>query len=159
MRNGVFLWEAWHVGRSIFFNLLFIVKIAKSYWTQHSGRWFLLVEHNLFISEFRECSWGHRQWNTSSFTLSFDANTLLKVYDVFLQHLTRNKLNSCIWNHRTLHLTYWLSPHPFFLSFFPSRCSILACSAYVALALGDNLMALNHADKLLQQPKLSGSLK
>ncbi|XP_044861771.1 CCR4-NOT transcription complex subunit 10 isoform X1 [Mauremys mutica] len=39
------------------------------------------------------------------------------------------------------------------------RCSILACSAYVALALGDNLMALNHADKLLQQPKLSGSLK
>ncbi|OWK02494.1 CNOT10, partial [Cervus elaphus hippelaphus] len=40
-----------------------------------------------------------------------------------------------------------------------SRCSILACSAYVALALGDNLMALNHADKLLQQPKLSGSLK
>lgn len=40
-----------------------------------------------------------------------------------------------------------------------SRCSILACSAYVALALGDNLMALNHAEKLLQQPKLSGSLK
>ncbi|XP_073930172.1 CCR4-NOT transcription complex subunit 10 isoform X9 [Castor canadensis] len=39
------------------------------------------------------------------------------------------------------------------------KCSILACSAYVALALGDNLMALNHADKLLQQPKLSGSLK
>ncbi|XP_003215704.1 CCR4-NOT transcription complex subunit 10 isoform X1 [Anolis carolinensis] len=39
------------------------------------------------------------------------------------------------------------------------RCSILACSAYVSLALGDNLMALNHADKLLQQPKLSGSLK
>ncbi|XP_063778373.1 CCR4-NOT transcription complex subunit 10 isoform X2 [Pseudophryne corroboree] len=39
------------------------------------------------------------------------------------------------------------------------RCSVLACSAYVALALGDNLMALNHADKLLQQPKLSGSLK
>ncbi|KFQ35636.1 CCR4-NOT transcription complex subunit 10, partial [Mesitornis unicolor] len=39
------------------------------------------------------------------------------------------------------------------------QCSILACSAYVALALGDNLMALNHADKLLQQPKLSGSLK
>ncbi|NXA11814.1 CNO10 protein, partial [Sapayoa aenigma] len=38
-------------------------------------------------------------------------------------------------------------------------CSILACSAYVALALGDNLMALNHADKLLQQAKLSGSLK
>ncbi|OXB70748.1 UNVERIFIED_CONTAM: hypothetical protein H355_014400 [Colinus virginianus] len=42
---------------------------------------------------------------------------------------------------------------------FPAWCSILACSAYVALALGDNLMALNHADKLLQQPKLSGSLK
>ncbi|XP_066546693.1 CCR4-NOT transcription complex subunit 10 isoform X2 [Amia ocellicauda] len=39
------------------------------------------------------------------------------------------------------------------------RCSILACSAYVALALGDNLMALNHAEKLLQQAKLSGSLK
>ncbi|XP_069068090.1 CCR4-NOT transcription complex subunit 10 isoform X6 [Pleurodeles waltl] len=39
------------------------------------------------------------------------------------------------------------------------RCSILACSAYVALALGDNLMALNHAEKLLQLPKLSGSLK
>ncbi|XP_039592278.1 CCR4-NOT transcription complex subunit 10 isoform X1 [Polypterus senegalus] len=39
------------------------------------------------------------------------------------------------------------------------RCSILACSAYVALALGDNLMALNHAEKLLQQSKLSGSLK
>ncbi|XP_069504918.1 CCR4-NOT transcription complex subunit 10 isoform X5 [Ambystoma mexicanum] len=39
------------------------------------------------------------------------------------------------------------------------RCSILACSAYVALALGDNLVALNHAEKLLQQPKLSGSLK
>ncbi|XP_036394731.1 CCR4-NOT transcription complex subunit 10 isoform X1 [Megalops cyprinoides] len=39
------------------------------------------------------------------------------------------------------------------------RCSILACSAYVALALGDNLMALNHAEKLLHQSKLSGSLK
>ncbi|XP_076844617.1 CCR4-NOT transcription complex subunit 10 isoform X4 [Brachyhypopomus gauderio] len=39
------------------------------------------------------------------------------------------------------------------------RCCILASSAYVALALGDNLMALNHADKLLHQPKLSGSLK
>ncbi|XP_061574144.1 CCR4-NOT transcription complex subunit 10-like isoform X3 [Cololabis saira] len=39
------------------------------------------------------------------------------------------------------------------------RCSILACSAYVALALGDNLMALNHAEQLLHQTKLSGSLK
>ncbi|XP_055083916.1 CCR4-NOT transcription complex subunit 10 isoform X3 [Periophthalmus magnuspinnatus] len=39
------------------------------------------------------------------------------------------------------------------------RCSILACSAYVALALGDNLMSLNHAEKLLHQPKVSGSLK
>ncbi|XP_076004653.1 CCR4-NOT transcription complex subunit 10 isoform X2 [Genypterus blacodes] len=39
------------------------------------------------------------------------------------------------------------------------RCSILACSAYVALALGDNLMALNHAEKLLLQTKVSGSLK
>ncbi|XP_056376084.1 CCR4-NOT transcription complex subunit 10 isoform X1 [Hyla sarda] len=39
------------------------------------------------------------------------------------------------------------------------RCSVLACSSYVALALGDNLMSLNHAEKLLQQPRLSGSLK
>uniref|UniRef100_A0A665T1A8 CCR4-NOT transcription complex subunit 10 n=1 Tax=Echeneis naucrates TaxID=173247 RepID=A0A665T1A8_ECHNA len=39
------------------------------------------------------------------------------------------------------------------------RCSILACSAYVALALGDNLMALNHAEKLLHQTKVSGSLR
>ncbi|XP_077454328.1 CCR4-NOT transcription complex subunit 10 isoform X4 [Stigmatopora argus] len=39
------------------------------------------------------------------------------------------------------------------------RCSIFACSAYVALALGDNLMALNHAEKLLHQSKVSGSLK
>uniref|UniRef100_A0A673BI94 CCR4-NOT transcription complex subunit 10 n=1 Tax=Sphaeramia orbicularis TaxID=375764 RepID=A0A673BI94_9TELE len=31
--------------------------------------------------------------------------------------------------------------------------------AYVALALGDNLMALNHAEKLLHQTKVSGSLK
>lgn len=38
------------------------------------------------------------------------------------------------------------------------RCSILACSAYVALALGDNLMALHHAEKLLHQTKVSGSL-
>uniref|UniRef100_A0A673WCZ9 CCR4-NOT transcription complex subunit 10 n=1 Tax=Salmo trutta TaxID=8032 RepID=A0A673WCZ9_SALTR len=34
------------------------------------------------------------------------------------------------------------------------RCSLLACSAYVALVLGDNLMALNHAEKLLHQTKL-----
>uniref|UniRef100_A0A3B3VP56 CCR4-NOT transcription complex subunit 10 n=1 Tax=Poecilia latipinna TaxID=48699 RepID=A0A3B3VP56_9TELE len=39
------------------------------------------------------------------------------------------------------------------------RCSILACSAYVALALGDNLLALHHADKLLHQTKVSGSLR
>ncbi|XP_047455220.1 CCR4-NOT transcription complex subunit 10 isoform X2 [Mugil cephalus] len=39
------------------------------------------------------------------------------------------------------------------------RCSILACSAYVALALGDNVMALNHAEKLLHQTRVSGSLK
>uniref|UniRef100_A0A8C5DXK9 CCR4-NOT transcription complex subunit 10 n=1 Tax=Gouania willdenowi TaxID=441366 RepID=A0A8C5DXK9_GOUWI len=39
------------------------------------------------------------------------------------------------------------------------RCSILACSAYVALALGDNLMALNHAEKLLHRFKVSGSFK
>ncbi|CAL8338194.1 unnamed protein product [Gadus morhua 'NCC'] len=39
------------------------------------------------------------------------------------------------------------------------RCCILACSAYVGLALGDNLMALTHAEKLLHQAKVSGSLK
>ncbi|NXF87475.1 CNO10 protein, partial [Eubucco bourcierii] len=39
-----------------------------------------------------------------------------------------------------------------------NNCAVIL-DAYVALALGDNLMALNHADKLLQQPKLSGSLK
>ena len=41
----------------------------------------------------------------------------------------------------------------------PPRCCILACSAYVGLALGDNLMALTHAEKLLHQAKVSGSLK
>uniref|UniRef100_UPI00358FC8C4 CCR4-NOT transcription complex subunit 10 isoform X2 n=1 Tax=Myxine glutinosa TaxID=7769 RepID=UPI00358FC8C4 len=39
------------------------------------------------------------------------------------------------------------------------RCSALACSAYVALGLGDSLLALQYAEKLLQQPKLSGSLR
>ncbi|XP_031432585.1 CCR4-NOT transcription complex subunit 10 isoform X3 [Clupea harengus] len=39
------------------------------------------------------------------------------------------------------------------------RCSILACSAYVALALGDNMIALSHSEMLLHQPKLCGSLK
>ncbi|XP_035678985.1 CCR4-NOT transcription complex subunit 10-like [Branchiostoma floridae] len=39
------------------------------------------------------------------------------------------------------------------------RCSVLACSAYVALGLGDNVTALHHAQNLLTQPSLSGSLK
>ncbi|XP_063908299.1 CCR4-NOT transcription complex subunit 10-like [Zophobas morio] len=39
------------------------------------------------------------------------------------------------------------------------RNSILAASAYVALCLGDYIMALEHAEKLLQQPRLSGAHK
>ncbi|XP_068694299.1 CCR4-NOT transcription complex subunit 10-like isoform X2 [Montipora foliosa] len=39
------------------------------------------------------------------------------------------------------------------------RCSILACSAYVALGLGDNVMALAHAQRLLSQSNLVGALK
>ncbi|KAK2564689.1 CCR4-NOT transcription complex subunit 10 [Acropora cervicornis] len=39
------------------------------------------------------------------------------------------------------------------------RCSILACSAYVALGLGDNVMALAHAQRLLSQSNLLGALK
>lgn len=39
------------------------------------------------------------------------------------------------------------------------RCSILACSAYVALGLGDNVMALVHAQKLLSQSNLVGALR
>lgn len=39
------------------------------------------------------------------------------------------------------------------------RCSILVCSAYVALGLGDNVMALAHAQKLLSQSNLVGALK
>lgn len=39
------------------------------------------------------------------------------------------------------------------------RCSILACSSYVALGLGDNVMALAHAQKLLSQSNLVGALK
>uniref|UniRef100_A0A8C4R381 CCR4-NOT transcription complex subunit 10 n=1 Tax=Eptatretus burgeri TaxID=7764 RepID=A0A8C4R381_EPTBU len=40
-----------------------------------------------------------------------------------------------------------------------TRCSALVCSTYVALGLGDSLLALQYAEKLLQQPKLSGSLR
>lgn len=40
-----------------------------------------------------------------------------------------------------------------------SRCSVLACSAYVALGLGDNVMALVHAQRLLSQSNLVGALK
>ena len=40
-----------------------------------------------------------------------------------------------------------------------SRCSVLACSAYVALGLGDNVMALAHAQRLLSQSNLVGALK
>ncbi|KAJ7323151.1 CCR4-NOT transcription complex subunit 10 [Desmophyllum pertusum] len=39
------------------------------------------------------------------------------------------------------------------------RCSILVCSAYVALGLGDNVMALAHAQRLLSQSNLVGALK
>lgn len=39
------------------------------------------------------------------------------------------------------------------------RCSILAASAYVALNIGDILMALHYAETLLAQPKLSGGHK
>lgn len=39
------------------------------------------------------------------------------------------------------------------------RCSILACSSYVALGLGDNVMALVHAQRLLSQSNLVGALK
>lgn len=39
------------------------------------------------------------------------------------------------------------------------RCSILACSSYVALGLGDNVMALAHAQRLLSQSNLVGGLK
>ncbi|XP_025076107.1 LOW QUALITY PROTEIN: CCR4-NOT transcription complex subunit 10-like [Pomacea canaliculata] len=37
------------------------------------------------------------------------------------------------------------------------RCSILAASAYVALCLNDPLLALQHAENLLRQPRLSGA--
>ncbi|PSN45792.1 CCR4-NOT transcription complex subunit 10 [Blattella germanica] len=36
------------------------------------------------------------------------------------------------------------------------RCSVLAMSAYVALSLGDYILALDHAQMLLVQPALSG---
>jgi CCR4-NOT transcription complex subunit 10 len=36
------------------------------------------------------------------------------------------------------------------------RCSVLALSAYVALCLGDYIIALDHAEMLLVQPSLSG---
>ncbi|KAK3085445.1 hypothetical protein FSP39_003407 [Pinctada imbricata] len=39
------------------------------------------------------------------------------------------------------------------------RCSILAASAYVSLCLNDYTLALQHADKLLKQPKLTGAQK
>ncbi|EFA06148.2 CCR4-NOT transcription complex subunit 10 isoform X1 [Tribolium castaneum] len=39
------------------------------------------------------------------------------------------------------------------------RNSILAASAYVALCLGDYILALEHAENLLQQPRLSGAHK
>lgn len=39
------------------------------------------------------------------------------------------------------------------------RCSVLACSAYVSLVLGDNVVALQHAKDLLAIPGLAGSLK
>lgn len=39
------------------------------------------------------------------------------------------------------------------------RCSVLAAGAYVALCVGDCLVALDHAQKLLLQPRLSGSHK
>lgn len=36
------------------------------------------------------------------------------------------------------------------------KCSVLAMSAYVALCLGDYIVALDHAQMLLVQPTLSG---
>jgi len=36
------------------------------------------------------------------------------------------------------------------------KCSVLALSAYVALCLGDYIIALDHAEMLLVQPALSG---
>ncbi|XP_071824132.1 CCR4-NOT transcription complex subunit 10-like isoform X2 [Apostichopus japonicus] len=39
------------------------------------------------------------------------------------------------------------------------RCSVLACSSYVSLVLGDNVVALQHAKDLLAIPGLAGSLK
>lgn len=46
-----------------------------------------------------------------------------------------------------------------FFLLYDIRCSILACSAYVALGLGDNVMALAHAQRLLSQSNLLGALK
>ena len=37
------------------------------------------------------------------------------------------------------------------------KCSVLAMSAYVALCLGDYILALDHAQMLLVQPTLSGA--
>lgn len=39
------------------------------------------------------------------------------------------------------------------------RADVLAASAYVALCLGDPLMALEHSKALLTQPNLSGAHK
>ena len=39
------------------------------------------------------------------------------------------------------------------------RCSVLAASSYVALCLNDYTMALQYAELLLKQPKISGAQK
>ena len=39
------------------------------------------------------------------------------------------------------------------------RCSILVCSAYVALGLGDPVSALSYAQQLLTTPQLPGGLQ
>ncbi|XP_038068340.1 CCR4-NOT transcription complex subunit 10-like [Patiria miniata] len=39
------------------------------------------------------------------------------------------------------------------------RCSILACSSYVSISLGDNVNALEYAKLLLEQNRLPGSLR
>ena len=39
------------------------------------------------------------------------------------------------------------------------RCAMLCCSAYVSLGLGDNVTALEHAQRLLEHTNMSGSHK
>ena len=39
------------------------------------------------------------------------------------------------------------------------RCSVLACQSYVALGLGDPVLALSAAQQLLDMPTLPGGLK